>query len=101
MKRIVLFMVALLTISSYTSYASFPVVVQDYQAEVVVCGDVEDEVAAVKKFEIGGFLLGFLLGLIGVLISYLFSKNPDFRRSSWYGLAAWAIIYLLFIPSKE
>lgn len=48
-------------------------------------------------FHIGGFALGFLLGLIGVLIAYLI--NDDFKRNrvkwSWLGLLASVLLSLL------
>lgn len=50
-----------------------------------------------KKFEfnIGGFVLGFLLGLIGVGLAHIFSTDKNFRRSSWQGLGAWVILLLV------
>ena len=49
-----------------------------------------------SKFDIGGFVLGLLLGLIGVGLAHIFSKDKNFRRSSWQGLGAWIIILLIF-----
>ena len=50
-------------------------------------------------FHIGGFALGFLLGLIGVLIAYLI--NDDKKRTrvkwSWLGLLAAFILILIFV----
>jgi hypothetical protein len=58
-----------------------------------------------KKFEgdsgfhIGGFALGFLLGLIGVLIAYLI--NDDYKQNrvkwSWIGLGVGVVLYLLLL----
>lgn len=48
-------------------------------------------------FNIGGFALGFFLGLIGVLISYVFIKDANLRKWSWIGLGAAVIIYLIII----
>lgn len=48
-------------------------------------------------FNIGGFLLGFFLGLIGVLIAYLVSKDSNLRKWSWIGLGAAAVIYLIIL----
>ncbi len=48
------------------------------------------------KFNVGGFILGFLLGLIGVGLAHIFSNNKNFRRSSWYGFGAWIILVLIF-----
>ena len=49
-------------------------------------------------FHIGGFALGFFLGLIGVLIAYLIKDEKKRNRVkwSWIGLAAWLVIYLIF-----
>ena len=47
------------------------------------------------SFNIGGFLLGLLLGLIGVALAHIFSNNKSFRRSSWYGLGVWLIILII------
>jgi hypothetical protein len=49
----------------------------------------------VFKFNIGGFVLGLLLGLIGVGLAHIFSTDKDFRRSSWQGLGAWIILLLV------
>lgn len=50
-------------------------------------------------FHIGGFALGFLVGLIGVLIAYLI--NDDKKRNrvkwAWIGFGAFLIIYLALI----
>jgi hypothetical protein len=48
-------------------------------------------------FHLGGFALGFLLGLIGVLIAYLIKddKKPQRVKWAWLGLAAWVVIWLL------
>ena len=48
-------------------------------------------------FHFGGFALGFLLGLIGVLIAYLI--NDDKKKSrvkwSWLGLLVWVALWLV------
>lgn len=48
-------------------------------------------------FHIGGFALGFLLGLIGVLIAYLIKdeKKPTRVKWAWLGLLAWMVIWLV------
>lgn len=52
-------------------------------------------------FQAGGFFLGFLLGLIGVLIAYLI--NDDQKRNrvkwAWIGLAVWVGILLIIIAA--
>ena len=48
-------------------------------------------------FHVGGFALGFLLGLIGVLIAYLI--RDDYKRNrvkwSWIGWGVWVVLYLI------
>ena len=50
-------------------------------------------------FHIGGFALGFFLGLIGVLIAYII--NDDYKRNrvkwAWIGWAVWVVVYLLLL----
>ena len=48
-----------------------------------------------SSFNLGGFLLGFFLGLIGVGLAHIFSDDKDFRRSSWKGLGVWVILLLV------
>lgn len=52
-----------------------------------------------EGFHIGGFALGFLLGLIGVLIAYLINDDLKSTRVkwAWIGLAAWIVILLLIL----
>ncbi len=50
-----------------------------------------------SSFNIGGFLLGFILGLIGVGLAHIFSDDKDFRRSSWKGLGVWIILLLVLV----
>lgn len=47
-----------------------------------------------KGFYFGGFILGLLLGLIGVLISYLIKKDKAFVRSAWIGWGVWVAIVI-------
>jgi hypothetical protein len=48
-------------------------------------------------FHVGGFALGFLLGLIGILIAYLI--NDDYksnrRKWAWIGFGSFLVIYLI------
>ena len=48
------------------------------------------------RFNIGGFLLGLVLGIIGVILAHIFSNDRVFRRNSWYGFGVWLIILVLF-----
>ena len=44
----------------------------------------------------GGFALGFLLGWVGFLLAWIFSKNPYFINSALKGAALWSlIIYII------
>ena len=45
-------------------------------------------------FNIGGFALGFLLGLIGVLLAYIFSQDRNFRKWTWIGFGVYAVIII-------
>lgn len=50
-------------------------------------------------FHLGGFALGFLLGLIGVLIAYLIKddKKHDRVKWAWIGLGIWIVLYVIII----
>lgn len=50
-------------------------------------------------FHIGGFALGFLLGLIGVLIAYLIKDDYKSNRVkwAWIGWAIWVVIVLIAV----
>lgn len=50
-------------------------------------------------FHLGGFALGFLVGLIGVLIAYLINDDKKSNRVkwAWIGLAAAIVFYLLLV----
>lgn len=47
-------------------------------------------------FHLGGFALGFFLGLIGVIIAYVIkdSKKRNRVKWAWIGLAIWLVLYL-------
>ena len=87
---------------SNLSYASFPIG-QKHASEHLRLDSQADQESIWTKltakpeqsdFHFGGLLLGFLLGLIGVGLAYLFSKNPAVKRSSWYGLGLWIVLFL-------
>ena len=46
-------------------------------------------------FNVGGFFLGFFLGPLGVLGAYIFSRDRNFRKWTWYGWLAWIAIVLI------
>lgn len=50
-------------------------------------------------FHLGGFALGFLLGLIGVLIAYLIKddKRKNRIKWAWLGVLAWLVIWLIVL----
>ena len=99
MKKYLFLMFALIGVANLT-YASFPVTEKSVKTEVLSeKGDdgIVNSIVAATEFQIGGFLLGLLLGLIGVLLAYIFSDDKDFIRSAWYGVGTWMIIYLLLL----
>ncbi|MBA4168296.1 MAG: hypothetical protein H0X41_12285 [Chitinophagaceae bacterium] len=50
-------------------------------------------------FHMGGFALGFLLGLIGLLIAYLINddKKANRRKWAWLGFGIFVVLYLVLI----
>lgn len=52
-----------------------------------------------KPFHLGGFLLGVILGIIGVLIAYMINDDKKLSRTrwAWIGFAAFIAILLLLI----
>ena len=48
-------------------------------------------------FHLGGFALGFLFGLIGVLIAYLINDDKKSTRVkwAWIGFAVWVVILII------
>jgi hypothetical protein len=55
----------------------------------------EDKVSV--PFNFGAFVLGFLLGIIGLAIVLLVFKDKEAWRSAVFGLAAVIILYLIFV----
>ena len=72
MKNLILFISALLVHSSI--FAAFPVT-----QEFITLNHV-----AKANFHLGGYLIGLLLGITGVVICYVIDKK-DMIRSAWYG----------------
>ena len=52
-------------------------------------------------FSLGGFALGFFLGLIGVLIAYVIKdeKQSSRRRWAWIGWVTFLALYLVLVAS--
>ena len=66
------------------SFAAFPIV-----TEIATISPEETE----SMFNFGGFLLGLLLGIYGVIIAYLI-KDKKAIKSSWWGLGVRAFIII-------
>lgn len=50
-----------------------------------------------RGFQFGGFILGLLLGLIGVLIAYWMKRDKGFIRSAWIGWGVWVAIVIAVV----
>ncbi len=95
MKNFLFTLITVFSLSTFV-YASFPVTEKVVKTEVIIAqADDASPFAPPAEFHFGGFLLGLLLGLIGVALAYIFSDNADFRRNAWYGFGTWLIILLL------
>lgn len=61
--------------------------------------DATSAVDSVNGFNAGWFILGLLLGLIGVLLSYLIKGDPDVKKNrqkwAWIGFGTWLVILLI------
>jgi hypothetical protein len=49
-----------------------------------------------EGFNLGGFLLGLFLPLIGVLGAYIFSKDRNFIQWAWIGTCTYLLVALIF-----
>ena len=81
----------LLLLVSNVVFAAFPVF-----SEIVTFTSEETE----SMFNLGGFLLGLLVGIYGVIIAYLIKDKKVIKSSWWgFGLRAFLIIciYTLII----
>ena len=74
-------------IVSQIAFAAFPVV---SESTFFNTQDIE------KTFNIGGFLLGLILGVYGVIIAYL-TKNKSIIKSSWWGFGTSIALALILI----
>jgi hypothetical protein len=52
-----------------------------------------------EGFHIGGFALGFLLGLLGVLIAYLINDDIKSNRVKWAWIGCGVLVVLLLLAS--
>ena len=86
--------ITLLTLITVT-YGSFPVTENGTTTELVADDAYNALPIANVEFNFRGFILGLLLGFIGVGIAYTSSSDEAFRRSAWYGLGAWVILLLI------
>jgi hypothetical protein len=52
-------------------------------------------------FHLGGFALGFFLGLIGVVLAYVIGGDEDVKRNrakwSWIGFGTFAVLYIALV----
>ena len=62
-------------------------------------GKAEGKSDAVSGFHLGGFALGFLLGIIGIIVAYLIKDDKKSNRVkwAWIGFAIWVGIVLLTV----
>lgn len=53
-------------------------------------------------FNLGGFALGFLLGLVGVLIAYIINndRNHSRRTWAWIGFGIFLVLYLIIAAAS-
>ena len=57
------------------------------------------KVDGTSGFHIGGFALGFLLGLIGVLIAYLLKDEKKSNRVKWAWIGLGVVVVLIILTS--
>ena len=89
MKKIVILLMTVFTFSNVT-FASFPVVQND-SVELV---ESNDNLFSPDSKTLG-MLLGFFLGIFGVLIAYVMDDD-EMIRGAWKGLM-WAVILVVAI----
>lgn len=69
--------------------------IKNKEVTKLVSGSIDGD----SGFHLGGFALGFLVGLIGVLIAYLINDDKKDNRVkwSWIGFAVWVGIILIAV----
>ena len=77
------FLLSFLLLSSSLVFAAFPV------STTIATTLIEPE----TSFHFGGFMLGFLLGIYGVVIAYLMNKK-DVIKSAWIGFGVIAFLII-------
>ena len=75
-----------LTVCSSIVFASFPIT-----QEVI---SITEE--ATKNFHFGGYLIGLLAGVTGVLVCYIID-DKDMIRSAWYGFGTTVILGIILL----
>ena len=50
-----------------------------------------------SDFSWAGFFAGFFLGLVGVALIHIFSKDKAMRRASWLGCGIYLLLVVLYI----
>ncbi len=75
-----------LTVCSSFVFASFPIT----QEAIVITQE------ASKNFHFGGYLIGLLLGVTGVLVCYIID-DKDMIRSAWYGFGTSVILAIILL----